>query len=251
MNDNKAKWLKQDAIFLNIVLTKRCHSNCRSCMFGCNPRLTRGLVLDYDYDVLEKDLRILQKFNIKEIVVLGGEVLELPNNVLLKELTLIRDCFPDISLNLLTNGYKHTDFSKIIQLGYSIVVSKYPKTVVKADNVHIFYHTDDHSPMERDTFVLSTLSRKKHENLFSECKSDCVSLFNGYVYACGMAVSIQGKNKNLGTNYPEFRVNIEDFNIDFLSRSGVLCEYCNIPKNYKDCRYIHHKCGFNVKDFIE
>jgi hypothetical protein len=220
-------------------------------MFGCNPRLTRGLELDYDYNALEKDLRILQKFNIKEIVVLGGEVLELPNNVLLKELTLIRDCFPDISLNLLTNGYKHTDFSKIIQLGYNIVVSKYPKTFIKADNEHIFYHTDDHSPVERDTFVLSTLSRKKHENLFSDCKSDCVSLFNGYVYACGMAISIQGKNKNLGTNYPEFRVKIEDFDIDFLSRSNILCEYCNIPKNYKDNKYIRHQCGFNVKDFIE
>jgi 2-iminoacetate synthase ThiH len=91
MNDRKEELLKEKAVFLNIVLTKRCHSNCRSCMFGCNPRLTKGLTMDYDFEQLKKDLNIIRNFNLKDVVVLGGEVLELDEEILLKYLRLIRD----------------------------------------------------------------------------------------------------------------------------------------------------------------
>lgn len=250
MNDRKRELLKEKAVFLNIVLTKRCHSNCRSCMFGCNPRLTRGLTLDYDFEQLKRDLKLIRNFNLKDVVVLGGEVLELDEDMLLKYLRLIRDSLPGVPLNLLTNGYRFIDFKPVIELGYSIIISKYPRTVLRADNKNFFYHTDDHSPENRDLFVLSTLSRTKHENLFKTCKSDCASLFNGRVYGCGMALSIEGKNKNLNATFPDFSIPVEDFTLDFLSRSSELCSYCDVPRNYQEKKFIRWQQKFNPRDFL-
>jgi hypothetical protein len=65
-----------------------------------------------------------------------------------------------------------------------------------------------------------------------------------------MALSIEGKNKNLNTTFPDFSIPVEDFTLDFLSRSSELCSYCDVPKNYKEKKFIRWQQKFNPRDFL-
>ena len=272
MNEYAAELMKVGKSYLNIYLTDSCTWRCRGCFFGLALK-DHSTKWKYDPQKLDQDIAYLAKIgaDLAEIVLLGGE----PScDEFITAARIVRKYFKDSKLTILTSGIK-LGFASIDKLKaftelqpLAISFSQYPslkdmrqKLITQLDSLGIphNYHTDDHSPIVRDRFYKPiTYDYPKYDKdaNHAKCTCNCMQLQEGKLYPCGLALSVNARNKNFGTHYKEEFVDLYSLksNDDLLNLiknfSIDLCKYCTSGNH--EYEWIPHqvKAKIDEADYI-
>lgn len=106
------------AVDNSLMMTEECNCNCIMC-----PQPPKKDEVDF-FALNQKILTMLQKDQVKEICLTGGEP-TLLRDKFIKTIETIKDRFPDSNITVLTNGKTFSDFEftkRIVQVGLKNIV---------------------------------------------------------------------------------------------------------------------------------
>lgn len=239
---------------MEVSLAEHCNLNCKYC--GHFSSIAESEFIDVNQ--LERDMmRMSYLLNGKsdKIYLLGGEpLLHKQISVCIK---IIRRCFPESRLVILTNGLllnnMNDDFWKVCRDGsVEINITKYPikidfdKIVQKLDAEGI-YHDYQRKSNEKCTFNKYTLDLKGEQDAyhsFTHCNkaNQCHLVKKGKIYTCSLIGCIEHFNKYFEQ---DLKVTEEDYVdiysvkdgkelLEKLARPAHFCKYCNINDQLYD-----------------
>ena len=235
--------------FLDIHVVDHCNLNCKSCAHFSSVSKENNI----DINDLESYYRILKpKFNkfFNSIHLLGGEPLLHPK--ISDILSLTRNYFPDIEIQLVSNGIllqgMNEDFYAILQKeDITLQITRYPinidyqKIKEKCNTYNIKYNISDpikffiHHYLDPNGKQNPIESRKK-------CKwgGKCIQLKNSKIYPCAQAAHSHILNETFNLNFLDDKNNyihisqldsLTDF-IKFINEPIPFCHYCDLKQEH-------------------
>lgn len=232
--------------WLTLPLAKHCNVNCASCnMFS--PLCEREF---YSLESVKKDLLKFKEmdFYLEKINVSGGEPFLNPEAVDI--LQCIRDMFPDVRIDVYTNGIPFMSFTEeqlegLRLSGVNIQITEYEVSIHKMQDIYdkldqaeLSYKVDVYDSVKK--FYIKPIDFRGNVNEYDyiDCQyyTFCFSLFlfNGKAYKCPMTMNVDAIN-----NYSENKLEIspEDYLVlsqvessqqiyDFWKSRLPMCRYC-------------------------
>ena len=235
-----------------INVADHCNLNCQSCNHF-SP-LAKETFLEIRR--LEKDLQrmnLLYGKNIGHVMLLGGEPLLHPQiNTILK---VSRDCLPDASISLVTNGIllskmdeEFWDLMRELRIALNVTVYPirfdYEKYGAKAQEYGIKHNFDHISLNGRKEVVKTTyvmpirdIATFSPYQMYAKCAhaNFCVALREGRLYNCSFAANVHHYNTYFQKHIPSNEdVSIDIYNSkradidEFLKMPSKMCAHCDI-----------------------
>ncbi|MDR0662653.1 MAG: radical SAM protein [Spirochaetaceae bacterium] len=245
---------KHKYLNFNVAITKHCNLNCAYC-FAFSPLAHEYC---YDVDIFKKDVFRISELTdgkIRELSIAGGEPLLHPR--LTEFFDIARGCFgyyPKKSFGnifVITNGtllarQPESFWVSCRKNNIEIRITKYPikldinalkQTAGNYGVKLICYHETDKTEKRMDSLKLDILGRQNIKDSFIRCflATDCINLYNGRMYTCGVPVNIDVFNNYFDQNIistDKDSIDIykaHDINeiFDFLRKPIPFCRYCD------------------------
>ena len=238
--------------FLDIHITDHCNLNCKSCAHFSSVSKERFININdlkAYYEILKP------KFNkfFNSIHLLGGEPLLHPE--IKNILSVTRKYFPDIEIQLVTNGIvlntMDEDFFKILnKLEITIQITRYPisldyQTIKEKCNS---YGIKCNISELTNTFIhhyLDPQGRQEPASSRKKCKwgGKCIQLKAGKIYPCAQAAHSHILNEAFNLDFKDDRNNYIDISkldsltdfIKFINKPIPFCRYCDLEhEHYTD-----------------
>lgn len=256
---------------LQVHVTDSCNLNCKACshftpfVHGRHPM---------DAGIFEKDLENLSRLfsNIYVFHLMGGEPLLEPE-LCMDMVRLVKNYFPECSLNIITNGtligHMKSGFWECIRdNGITVRVSVYPAVVNNVDYIKEVL-TDNGIPflceisnkIEFDKYMSLTYETDPVENSFRCHGRGCYSLANGKVTKCPGSIYIRYAADELSKYgvsgdwlYAKDAINLEEETdgwqiIKKLMEPCDLCSRCDIS-NLKKIPWMPVEKDLNLGDWF-
>lgn len=222
--------------------------NCNNCTHFSPFAKTKYI----DIDIYKKDLLRLKSLiggSIKRIILMGGKPLLHP---LIKDFFKItRDIFPNVELQLLTNGILLKNMNEVFwksckKYNIQINITPYPININYVDIYNLvlkhklkLFIYDDGNTFNKKFIKLDFISNKDKDSInnFKKCNmSKCTNLKNGKLYLCPITNNINRYNSYYKTNYlindsdylDIYKIKNSKKIFDFIKKSTDFCKYCKI-----------------------
>lgn len=229
-----------DGIDLEIHIVDHCNLNCAGCNHFCS--LAEPFYISLD-DFTNQLKLVKEKLpSLKWLMLLGGEPTLHPQ--LLELCQIARNLFPDIIIEILTNG---KDLSKVVaqkkefqKLNIQFTIARYNiqyneehiKTVCEIGASSFSWGRESFN----QTLVDITGSQDKEKNFYKQCHHQlpCFTLQDYKIFECPFAAHIRHFNKKFHTNIPLIEnidyLNLYNITLDqlenFAYTSKNICKYC-------------------------
>lgn len=242
--------------YMETHIVDHCNLNCKACCHYCN--VTKPNFIDIND--FTKDMKELsQKFNIKEIRLMGGEpLLHKQINEFLK---VTKNYFPNSNIRLVTNGILLSKMPEefwetLKETGIKLDLTKYPiggttfSDALDAIGNHVFnYYRNNEGFYVQETalggfwlashFQLTLDSRgiNQIDEAFNNCPyKRCINLINGKLTHCPTAGYMHNYNSYFKKNFPtEEGIDIYNHSakeiLEYLSKPIETCKYCVFDDN--------------------
>lgn len=243
---------KPELNYLETHIVDHCNLNCKACCHYCNVTKPNFIKIENFSDDM---FGLSQKFNIKQIRLMGGEPLLAPN--INDFLIITRKYFPNSDIRLVTNGIllskQPEEFWETLKTQkIKLDLTKYPiggtsfSEALDAIGSHVFnyYRNDDWGFCVQETamgdfwiasnFQLTMDSRGNSNvnNSFAKCPyKRCINLINGKLVHCPTAGYLHNYNSYFNKNLVgEDGIDIYNHTaieiLDYLSKPIETCKYC-------------------------
>lgn len=235
--------------YLDIHIVDHCDLNCKGCAHFSS--ISDDFFIDVRTleDSYKKLNKIYKKF-FNSIHLLGGEPTLHPE--LEKILLLTRNYFPNIEIQLVTNGLRLSRMSDIFwktckDCNIKIYISKYPVhfnydvSIQACRNNHVQYEISEF----RNDFIHHVLDDNGTQNPYKsyrKCKygGECVQLRDNKLYPCAQSAYIDIFNKRFNKNFSHCKKDYLELDrlkyrwqmFLFLFFARPFCRYCNLTEEH-------------------
>ena len=247
-----------DGVDLEIHIVDHCNLNCAGCNHFCPLAEPYYITPEYLKEQLEM---VKEKIpSIKWLMLLGGEPTIHPQ--LLELCQIARKIFPDIPVEILTNGKDLTNIIKnkkeLEKLDIQITLAQYDIEYNQNDVDEVLAMKNAGISWGRESFdqtlVDVTGSQDMNETFFKNCHHQlpCFTLRDYKIYECPFAAHIIAFKKKFNVDIPEIEgidyLNLKTLTLDQLEEFSYkpknICKYCK-----PGSQWVWHKSNRSYEEF--
>lgn len=280
MNNYKKECLEKNQFHIEIMLTRKCNLNCRSCRFFSNLSKYSTKEMEYNLDLFKKDVKYLsENINVGSFVLIGGE--PLLKDDILEYIKEIRKYFPNTNVSIFTNGTLLHKLDRkfvnnlctlrcgICYTNYSMFNKIYARQIKRLASygfhIHAIGDIDPHpiyNKREKSEMYTLNFNLNPDSNIiaksFETCRCDIPQIFNSKIYKCGIHCNVEILNETLDFNFPEEGTNMYDLKgyddfYEYVTKGCEMCAYCWNPttNSHENTNFIKHELNkYNRDDYI-